>query len=397
MWKYGIEFKSFKTARVKRFFEIIKTGNIKKAERAIKKLRNHSFFFRAMNIDCHDEDGRTALFWACTRFNEELVDLLIANGAEINCIRWDEDGRSPLSWAITNFNKELVELLIAKGADINVRDEYGRKTPLLHALDHETRMETIQLLLSKGADVNCKDSNGNTPLHYVLTSHYRKQDSLDIARILASHGANLNIRNNEKETPLICAIKQGEEEIARFLVEEGAQITIDDAGHTPLQLALDAFAHAPLTSSDLAARMVQRKRAESDAQFSASSSPSLTQEALAEIDRLLLELRENKFNRYKGSPNHLARPDQICDELGRNLGNLKHIPPSVATRFRAELWLIDHHFKFEKPHFEVSDDYSESYVAYYDDQTCNFYELLKKQNRDLYYQLLEAIVASEES
>ena len=40
----------------------------------------------------------------------------------------DQDGRTPLLFAAHSGHKEIVELLIAKGADVNVKDAVGGKT-----------------------------------------------------------------------------------------------------------------------------------------------------------------------------------------------------------------------------------------------------------------------------
>jgi ankyrin repeat protein len=61
-------------------------------------------------------------------------------------------------------NKEIVELLIAKGADVNAKDKRGR-TPLFGAAALG-RKEIAGLLIAKVADVNAKDKVGDTPLDW---------------------------------------------------------------------------------------------------------------------------------------------------------------------------------------------------------------------------------------
>jgi len=46
-------------------------------------------------------------------------------------------GATPLSVAVANGDKEIVELLIAKGADVNAKSKEG-KTPLDRAINKET-------------------------------------------------------------------------------------------------------------------------------------------------------------------------------------------------------------------------------------------------------------------
>ena len=60
-------------------------------------------------------------------------------------------------------NKEIVELLIAKGADVNVKVEDEIETPL-HSAASRGHKEIVELLIAEGADVNAKNCAGKTPL-----------------------------------------------------------------------------------------------------------------------------------------------------------------------------------------------------------------------------------------
>ena len=84
---------------------------------------------------------------------------------------------TPLHYAALNGNKEIVELLIAKGADMNVtaNEEW---TPL-HTTALEGNKEVVELLIAKGVDVNAKDIDGKTPLNSAEG---------EIADLLRKHG-----------------------------------------------------------------------------------------------------------------------------------------------------------------------------------------------------------------
>jgi len=68
-------------------------------------------------------------------------------------------GDSPLHLAAQMGHKEIVELLIAKGADVNAKCDVGW-TPLHNAQDKEI----VELLIAEGADVNAKTNLEGTPL-----------------------------------------------------------------------------------------------------------------------------------------------------------------------------------------------------------------------------------------
>ncbi len=80
------------------------------------------------NIDTVDDwTGKTALHYAAEYGHLEIVELLLANGADVN--RRDDDQATPLYFAAVGGFEEVARLLLAYGADINARDE-ARETPM---------------------------------------------------------------------------------------------------------------------------------------------------------------------------------------------------------------------------------------------------------------------------
>ncbi|MEH1771269.1 MAG: ankyrin repeat domain-containing protein, partial [Nostoc sp.] len=67
-------------------------------------------------------------------------------------------GETPLHLAVSQGNKQVVELLIAKGADVNAKNKDGN-TPLHLAYD----LDIVKLLIAKGADANAKNNDDMTP------------------------------------------------------------------------------------------------------------------------------------------------------------------------------------------------------------------------------------------
>ena len=87
-----------------------------------------------------------------------MVKLLIDNGSDMG---------DSLSLAVMRGHKEIVQLLIANGADVNVKGYAIIGTPLHSAVFH-SRKEIAELLISKGADVNAKRNDGDTPLDLTI-------------------------------------------------------------------------------------------------------------------------------------------------------------------------------------------------------------------------------------
>ena len=99
-------------------------------------------------------------------------------------------------------------------------------------------LEAVQVLLEHYADINSQYYDGQTPLYWVLTNCYSKDQFVDMVRLLLEHGADLNICTNGHRTPLHEASPRGLVEAARLLLSHGAKVDEkDESGETPLQVA----------------------------------------------------------------------------------------------------------------------------------------------------------------
>jgi ankyrin repeat protein len=94
-----------------------------------------------------------------------LKELLAGDPALIDAR--DKDGSTPLHCATWKGQQEVADLLIKAGADVNAHnsnDHWG--TTPLHAAAHANQAAIAQLLIDHGADVNAPDMNGRTPLFH---------------------------------------------------------------------------------------------------------------------------------------------------------------------------------------------------------------------------------------
>ena len=107
------------------------------AEGNIKRVKQH--LVEGVDVNAKYKDGWTPLHMAAEGGHREIVDLLIAKGADINATAGaggDGEGWTPLHEAAEKGHKEVVGLLILKGADINVENGDGR-APLDLAIKHK--------------------------------------------------------------------------------------------------------------------------------------------------------------------------------------------------------------------------------------------------------------------
>jgi ankyrin repeat protein len=200
------------------------------------------------DVDAKDKYEWTALRWAAAGGQNEIVELLIAKGADVNAKDY-RVRRTPLHSAAAHGHKEVAKLLIINGADVNAKGlnpliETQSGTPL-HQAARNGQKEVIELLITSGADVNAKTKNGFTPLDVSSESgtagYLREQGaksgaefSIHIASQLGDieavkrhigSGIDVNTKIDTAEwTALHKAALKGQLETAKLLIKEGADV-----------------------------------------------------------------------------------------------------------------------------------------------------------------------------
>ena len=94
----------------------------------------------------------------------------------------------------------------------------------------DNKTQVVAELLKRGLDPNTSDQEGNTLL--ILAS---REGSAGVARQLIAAGAKLDAVNQFNETALMIAAIKGKLDVARVLVDRGA--TVNRPGWTPLMYA----------------------------------------------------------------------------------------------------------------------------------------------------------------
>jgi len=121
-----------------------------------------------VDIDAGDlnNEGMSALHFASKYGNEDVVEILLAAGA--NCGNCDDFGKTPLHLASQEGRSApVVAHLIAGGAIVNATDRSGR-TPM-HYAARGAHNEVVELLLLAGADSEAHDKAFRTPVDWAVS------------------------------------------------------------------------------------------------------------------------------------------------------------------------------------------------------------------------------------
>lgn len=196
-------------------------------------------------------DGATALHWAAHWDDLAMADLLIAAGANANAA--EDGGTVPLNLACLNRSVAMVERLLKAGANPNG----GRESAVMTAA-RTGSADVMKLLLASGGASNAKESvRGQTALMWAASEKHR-----DVIRLLIQHGADVHARtivppkrpqrsataaaagissdagSPNGFTPLLFAVRVGDRESVRLLLDAGANVNDAAAdGMSPLVLA----------------------------------------------------------------------------------------------------------------------------------------------------------------
>ncbi|HLW76193.1 MAG TPA: ankyrin repeat domain-containing protein [Bryobacteraceae bacterium] len=179
------------------------------------------------DVNAPQGDGSTALHWAAYRDDVQMVNMLLAAGANVKAETRD-GAITPLFMACSSADPAIVEAMLKAGADANAVKSNGT-TALMMAADSGSVAE-VQLLVGHGAKVNTKESvHGQTAIMFAAA---RGRDG--VVRFLLAHGADPNVATEVRK-------------LERVRFDQDGNIVEDRAGAGGAGGAnaeLDALAHA---------------------------------------------------------------------------------------------------------------------------------------------------------
>ena len=235
---------------------------------------------RGASVDARENwGGQTPLMWASARRHPEMMQLLIDHGADIDARSTHRDyqrhvtaegrpksldsgGLTPLLYAARENCMACIDVLLANGADIDRPDPDGVSP--LHLAIMNANWDIAKRLIESGADVNQWDIFGEAPLFTIVGNYTRRDggrgtsidplpetEGIEIFNLLLERGANPNMQlffrpanvmgstNTRGSTPLIRAANNADRDMIERLLNAGADPTIYMADRqTPIHAVL---------------------------------------------------------------------------------------------------------------------------------------------------------------
>ena len=165
--------------------------------------------------------------------NGAAISDLLKRGFDPNAR--DPNGQPALVVALREDSRKAAAALIAaKGLKAEERNAKDESALMLAAL--RGNLPAARALIKLDADVN---KTGWTPLHYAASG--TTQDAKAMVALLLEENAYIDAASPNGTTPLMMAVRYGPGDVARLLVQEGADPTLkNELGLTALDFARQA-------------------------------------------------------------------------------------------------------------------------------------------------------------
>ena len=204
------------------------------------KLLEKLFKIENIKIDIFDSDNKSILYIPIKYNYKKIFDLLLEYnkntiGISIYDIR-DNNNNIALHYAIKYKNKIFIEELLKYESNTLFADNTGNNSFHLSILSRD--IDTVKLILKyseKTIIINSRTNIGKTPLHYAVNLQ-----EIKIVNLLLDNGANINLQDYEHEYNILhYAINFGSKELVAFCLNNNIDINRQDIfGNTALHYSV---------------------------------------------------------------------------------------------------------------------------------------------------------------
>lgn len=296
---------------------LITDGNIDRVREIIERNR--------AVVCSSNKRGISPLHTAVRVSNIKIVELLLANGADVNAK--DKNGQTPLHLVE---DEVIASLLLKEGALVDGRDNSSRT-----ALHEKKNLRVAKLLVAYNADVNAKDDTDITPLHTAVNAN-----NVDLARLLLTHGADVDAKDDDRVTPLHTAANANNVDLARLLLTHGADVNaVGEDDQTALHFAEDVEM----------VRLLLEKGASVDLRDRFGRTALYEKKELQAVRLLIAYGADVNMRDYTGmTPLHLACSKEIAEYLIENGADVNArnengcTPLRIASSYSLIRVLVEH-------------------------------------------------------
>ena len=182
-----------------------------------------------------NEKGLSAVLAATYRHRQDMVDVLLAAGPELDVFdaaavgeldrlgqlldeepagatAFAPDGFPPLGLAADFGQPAAVRLLLERGADVNATARNPMQVQPLHAAVAGRNLEAVRALVDAGADPSARQHGGWTPL-MAAAAH----GDTEIVEVLLAAGADPGAASDERKTATSLAAEEGHRDLSERL------------------------------------------------------------------------------------------------------------------------------------------------------------------------------------
>lgn len=191
------------------------------------------------NSDGYYDQGLAEVHSAILSDDYDRLVTVCRSGVDLNQhftpdINPNHAGMTPLALAAALNKVDLVDVLLANGANVNATFASLNTTALMTSAFHG-HVDVVRLLLDSGANVRALDRQQSTALGYCFGG----TRNLEVVDLLLRAGVDVNQKNMLGMNALLLVSGYGNDQLVKMILDVGADPNAtNDFGHTALHLAV---------------------------------------------------------------------------------------------------------------------------------------------------------------